>query len=59
MPDNMYWTKYTISIADQLDVSVTVSVWVRVRARVRVRAEWATEQSPKHPMLLMSGYILN
>ena len=29
---------------------VMVMVMVRVMVRVRVRAEWATEESPKHPM---------
>ena len=37
-----------------LHVSVRVRAMVRVRVRVivrvRVRAEWAAEESPKHPM---------
>ena len=56
MPDKRYPDKTCRTICTvqnipyRLQTNYTLDVSVRVRLWVRIRAEWATEESPKHPM---------
>ena len=41
-----------VRIMVKVRARVRVMVSVRVKVRPRVRAEWANEESPKHPMTI-------